>query len=278
MLLKNIGRVFFRGVLFFRARKYLKSNPPIFGGLFDYISFEILLDDVYEKAELNLFINWLHHMEIKCSRKFLNLVIDVGSNIGNHARFFSRFADSVIALEAHPLTFKLLEVNSSEFPNIHPINLGVSDAEKILFMPPLGSNIGGLALQSTQTRYSVRCDKLDNILKNESDVGIVKIDVEGHELQVLTGARDLIQRDFPIILFEQQNAEIVNGSTPCIDLLKSYGYKNFLYFDKNGAEPKSGMTSMFVRVFKIIIYGDQCQLRAFDVLPARYHPMVIAYS
>ena len=49
--------------------------------------------------------------------------------------------------------------------------------------------------------------------------GIIKIDVEGHELEVLLGGDTLIKKNCPIILFEQQQNEI-------IQLLHRYFYQS----------------------------------------------------
>jgi hypothetical protein len=48
----------------------------------------------------------------------------------------------------------------------------------------------------------VDCETLDNVVGADRKYSFVKIDVEGAELLVLRGARQMIARDRPIILFE----------------------------------------------------------------------------
>ena len=58
-------------------------------------------------------------------------------------------------------------------------------------------------------------------------IGLIKIDVEGHEFSALTGARQTILENRPIILFEQSESDFENGSSKVIELLRSFGYSSF---------------------------------------------------
>ena len=84
-------------------------------------------------------------------------------------------------------------------------------------------NYGGTSMYTFEgTDYStetkVDCHRLDDIYKGR--VSFIKIDVEGHELQVLEGARDTIKRDLPTILIEID--EYDESKVP--SLLKELGY------------------------------------------------------
>jgi len=56
---------------------------------------------------------------------------------------------------------------------------------------------------------------------------LIKIDVEGNELNVLKGMKGTIQKSSPIILFETQKKEIFNGTSAVINYLKSIEYNKF---------------------------------------------------
>ena len=45
-------------------------------------------------------------------------------------------------------------------------------------------------------------------LKLPQRVGFVKIDAEGHEMHVLSGMRELLERDKPVLVVELSNDEI----------------------------------------------------------------------
>ena len=50
--------------------------------------------------------------------------------------------------------------------------------------------------------FTVRVDKLDNLIPKEEKIDFVKIDVEGAELAVLQGASDTLKRNRPVVVFE----------------------------------------------------------------------------
>jgi hypothetical protein len=67
----------------------------------------------------------------------------------------------------------------------------------------------------------VPCVKLDDMTEGEQ-VGLLKIDVEGFELNVLKGASSLIQRCRPMIYLENDQ---VDRSRDLIEWLWAVGYK-----------------------------------------------------
>jgi hypothetical protein len=68
----------------------------------------------------------------------------------------------------------------------------------------------------------IALDTFKNI--SNEDIGLVKIDVEGHELEAFKGMKSLLKKNKPIILFEQ-NRGIINGSSDEIEFLENIGYK-----------------------------------------------------
>ena len=54
------------------------------------------------------------------------------------------------------------------------------------------------------TALTVDCDTLDHLVSADRKYDYVKINVEGAELLVLRGARQMIAHDAPVILFEKQ--------------------------------------------------------------------------
>jgi hypothetical protein len=68
------------------------------------------------------------------------------------------------------------------------------------------------------TKTTVSCHRLDDIYKGR--VSLIKIDVEGHELEVLKGAENTIKKYMPTLLIEIFDFE--NNEVP--KYLKSLGY------------------------------------------------------
>jgi hypothetical protein len=68
---------------------------------------------------------------------------------------------------------------------------------------------------------NVNCERLDDIYTGVPS--FVKIDVEGHELQVLKGAEETIKKHKPVLLVEIGNFSEDHEVHKCI---KSLGYKD----------------------------------------------------
>jgi hypothetical protein len=55
---------------------------------------------------------------------------------------------------------------------------------------------------SPRHELEVRIERLDDVLPEDFRPALIKIDVEGAELQVMRGATDTLRRHLPIVVFE----------------------------------------------------------------------------
>jgi FkbM family methyltransferase len=150
----------------------------------------------------------------------LSLVFDIGANRGQSIKFFRTLESnvSIVSFEASPSTFRKLE-NSSIARKSHGgltlENVGVSDKSGVMQfhqclldetssfdLPDINSKylhkkarILGKLPEELFTSYIVNVTSLDDYLKkNPIDcvIDVLKVDVEGHELNVLKGAKELL--------------------------------------------------------------------------------------
>jgi FkbM family methyltransferase len=56
-------------------------------------------------------------------------------------------------------------------------------------------------------------------------VSVIKIDVEGHELAALQGARATLERDRPVLFVEVESASGGDRTAPVLDYLRTLGYR-----------------------------------------------------
>lgn len=144
-----------------------------------------------------------------------DVFIDVGSNIGLMTLFAAHAVKStgqVYAFEPDPDTFAMLQQNiqANQCGNVHAFNLGLGTADAIQTLYRLEEyNRGATSFlkenQRPQSSISATITQLDQIVARcqVPPVRMVKIDVEGWELDVLEGGTNLIsQPTAPILCIE----------------------------------------------------------------------------
>lgn len=148
------------------------------------------------------------------------VAIDVGANKGLFAFNLSRRFHTVYAFEINDdLTGDLAALNSTR---IHILHEGLSSRrrEATFYIPVLdgvaltgyGSLAPGNCPETDQhIEKTVRIRPLDDLAI--ADVGFIKIDVEGHEIEVLKGATATITKNRPVVLIEvkDENLEEVSA-------------------------------------------------------------------
>ena len=140
--------------------------------------------------------------------------IDVGANIGQTLLKVKHLANDwqYVGFEPNPncLQYLFTLVNANRFPNTRILPFGLSDRCMIgnlsLFnnspVDTSASVVTGFRSDATSSLSValIACDEMPDLFK--SKVSVVKIDVEGGELEVLKALRSTIQRDCPYILCE----------------------------------------------------------------------------
>lgn len=149
----------------------------------------------YSQCEIDLLLRLLTHNAV---------VYDVGANIGYHTTAFASRARCVYAFEPHPGNYALLEKNTKEFDNIFLGQYAVSNARSTCYIsdydPDQISNFGAVSVVGNTTGIPVTAIDLDTA--GLEPPHLIKIDAEGHELQVLQGCVQLIQQHCPAVYYE----------------------------------------------------------------------------
>jgi FkbM family methyltransferase len=173
------------------------------------------------------------------STKKDKVFVDIGSNIGHHSIFASKFAREVHSFEPyHVVRQRMLDnMKLNQISNIavHPFGLGEAEATIPFFEPPQ-SNLGGgsfLATFSEDNKHkglNLEIKNGDSILLNLDRIDVMKIDVEGFETSVLKGLIATIKKFRPIIIMEYtvQTKEKLMQEKELLELLTStYTIKRF---------------------------------------------------
>lgn len=133
--------------------------------------------------------------------------LDVGANIGVIAQALQFSGHDVIAFEPQPEVCKVLRMNFSGVTHNAAVGSETGFAEMPKMHYSTKGNFGGISLntKSMYGSYTVPVTTLDAI--GFEDVGFIKIDVEGYELEVLKGSVELIGRCRPVLYIEDDRAD-----------------------------------------------------------------------
>jgi FkbM family methyltransferase len=240
--------------LAFKARNLLTRNAPIEVNAGE-VSFLLTAQGAiafhawsrlrFERAELEFILRMLQP-----GMTFF----DVGSNIGLFSlaagRKFSGQACSIYAFEPCPSTCSILEENLllNELATVRVVRVALTDqaGEASLYVnAALKDALNSLADPSHTDANVVRQEivqttTLDDFLASEriARVDVMKVDVEGAELQVFLGARKLLEQpDAPLILYEGYSwctAGFHYHPVELMWLLERYGYELFILDPESG--------------------------------------------
>jgi FkbM family methyltransferase len=137
-----------------------------------------------------------------------DVFLDLGANIG----YFSLLAASivhetgkVIAFEPNVQNLQLLysSILENRFENVTVYPFAASNSNQILRLTSFGSN-GYLeaALSGGSNFQLVQSVILDELLKHEKRLDVVKMDIEGYETLALRGMDEIIKKHKPILFTE----------------------------------------------------------------------------
>lgn len=172
------------------------------------------------------------------------LVLDIGANLGVMSAYLAQKNSSrkIIAVEPIPMHVQVMTrlFQKMQLNNIAVVENAISNQSGFVEMNvPLQNGVlqhglASLEIQKEKTgeRYEVEAITLDQLMENYPDEKLVgiKIDVENHEWEVLSGGIQTIRQHYPIIM-----AELWNDSKKeqCLNILTSLGYRT-MYVNLNG--------------------------------------------
>ena len=228
------------------------------------------------------------HLEAKlfeqiCKDK--DVVIEVGANIGAHTVYLSKLVGSgfVIAYEPQRLVFQNLCANLAinSISNVFAYQEAVSDENGTILIPECdftkNNNFGGINVENSKSGTLVNKQKLDNFTNKINRLKLLKIDVEGMEISVIKGAKELIKKFRPMIYVENDRQE---HSEELIELLWSLDYKMYwhlprLYNENNFFNEEENIFGNIVSVNMLCFHKDSSIkiLEMQEVLDSKYHPM-----
>ncbi len=162
---------------------------------------------------------------------------DVGANIGLYTWEVSKISPhrKILAFEPDPENIKLLQktLSVANLQNLEICKCALSNrvSEVLFFQDSLTSATGCVAgkdkpwieqyLNSSANEIRVKTNTLDSVISDDNNPSLIKIDVEGHEVEVLEGGRNTLIKIKPLLILESFPPK----QRTILSILKELGYK-----------------------------------------------------
>jgi len=166
----------------------------------DGVEKTIYYTGTYEKGTLFVIKNLLREGDT---------FVDVGANIGLMSIFASsivKASGKIVAFEPNPITFKILKSNIAlnNLSNIETSDYAIgakTNGAKIYDRWDLNRGSASLIKpENVSESYDIRVITLSNYFKVKQCIHLIKIDIEGYELEALKGAKDILDGESPPML------------------------------------------------------------------------------
>jgi len=165
-------------------------------------------------------------------------IFDIGSNSGSFIKALQNFniTNNIVCFEPHPVISKKTK-EVYPYVNMNSYCLGNLDDNIDIYIPQWSVGLSSIInrpvfsqLNQEIVKLNVKCEKLDTYceLNNISEIGFIKIDVEGGEKTIFEGAEKMLRNNkIKCGIFEvgQTLTDANTSEEEIINLLESYGYK-----------------------------------------------------
>lgn len=224
----------------------------------------------------------LHLLPHLCDRGKNSL--DIGANIGIYTYFIRKYSRFCYAFEPNPVSIQQLENTFSRNVRVIPFCLsnkaGIVDLcvpytdKKMLYS--LGSIETENRLKNLPCKtIRVKSKRLDDFPC--SSIGFIKIDVEGHELAVLEGSREIIRKNEPNILVEIEERHKSGSINAVTSYFNDMGYSGYFLLNHTLAsiekfEVKSHQNRAFLNDLGTNVQKGKLYINNFIFIPERNIP------
>ncbi|MBN2421491.1 FkbM family methyltransferase [Candidatus Woesearchaeota archaeon] len=212
--LKDILRIpVYRTMIFF---KFSKKETTIMDEKVKFCSFPWSKPSIDKKEIAGYFENYF-------PRKG-DIIVDAGAYVGHFAIIAAKLvgdSGKVIVFEPDPFNKIELKKNikANGIKNIVLIEKGLSNKEG-----KFNWNIGGVESQIGKGFFEIKTTTLDKALKNNKRIDLIKMDIEGAEIDALEGANSTLNKTKHCAI---ASYHIVNGKKTCFEVEKILKRRKF---------------------------------------------------
>jgi FkbM family methyltransferase len=158
------------------------------------------------------------------------LAVDVGAHLGDYTFFMRRYSSGCVAFECNPVLVGRLRRRFGQSVEIRSEAVSDREGTAELRIPQSDNGLGRATIETRNAlgefslvdSVTVRTVSLDEAIGRP--VGLIKVDVEGHEMAVLQGAARILADDRPNLLLEVEERHVPGCVAEVFDFLGDLGY------------------------------------------------------
>jgi FkbM family methyltransferase len=169
-------------------------------------------------------------------------IIDVGANLGYYTLNFAKKANQgkIISFEPFLDNYQNLKLNISlnQFKNINTYQIALGDScQKVNMEHPVKRNLGMVQIKNLTEAVDtfIEMTTLDTFIKkNPLKINLIKIDIEGYEMNFLRGAKEVLINQYPILFVELSDSHLKkynSSAEQLVSYLEQIGYNNIINAD-----------------------------------------------
>ena len=182
--------------------------------------------------------------------------------------------------EPNPHCFSYIEKSLADFyeKNSRAINAATGPSDGESFLAINKDELGQSHISRYMNGVPVRCIALDSYINNLNiqALGVIKMDIEGYEVETLHGMKQVLEsmppRAFIMECYDGHFHRYGTDSTELISMMKSYGYRVFLFREKDH------VAKVFDECCRFRFYQDGCPflINLDGSLPENYGTDILA--
>ena len=160
--------------------------------------------------------------------------IDVGAANGIYSYYLSKISSHVHSFEPNPFFYEFIQQWAFENITVMPMALSDNKGLSILSIPLVGGKEfrkeGSLEKINNGNHNKIEIPTITLDELEHSNIGFIKIDVEGHEEHVIKGSINLLDKWRPNLLIEIEQRHNDKNIFDIFSLIKEIGYKGYFLF------------------------------------------------
>lgn len=217
---------------------------------FGYVDKYIFTEGIYEKDIID---------DIRAVLSQEKVMLDIGSNIGQHSLILAPYCDKIYAFEPIPEIYKEFQnsIDANNYKNVFLTNTAIGDKKETKSFYYNVANAGASTFiknDSNSKLLHVNIELLESALPENQKFDVVKMDVEGYEAVVILGNKDVFLKNRPIFFLEfSPNCINREGSHSANEVINFFFENDFVIFAHSCRKTFTEFTSELLKIDNWIV-------------------------